>query len=190
MRCSLYCSRTNVAIQRGNPFCPLWYVGEAPGKDEDRLGQPFVGRAGRLLNQLNRKAGIRDGNIVNLLKCRPPDNRDPDQSELNRCTSWLQLQLEEYNPRVIVAMGRYSIGHFRQYDWKRTQRMAVTKEARSWFQSQYACNGQSPRVVIPTVHPAYLLRNSDAVLGFLTQLKLARTWYARFQRGTAEKHLQ
>src|SRR5512136_713484 len=115
--CTLRSGCTQVVSGRGNPSCGLWYIGEAPGREEDAQGVCFVGRAGRLLNMLNIKVGIKEGYIDNLVKCRPPENRDPEEDEVIRCYPWLREQLETYKPRIIVAMGRYSIGFFREYTW-------------------------------------------------------------------------
>ncbi|MGD9209339.1 MAG: uracil-DNA glycosylase, partial [Desulfobacteraceae bacterium] len=114
---------------RGNPSSSLWFVGEAPGRKEDETGVAFVGRAGRLLDRCIEKANITSFNTVNLLKCRPPDNRNPTEAEVHVCTNaWLYKQLDEYNPRVIMALGRFSIGFFKEYTWNQIINMHVTKE--------------------------------------------------------------
>lgn len=174
-RCALRQGCTQVVSGRGDPTCKLWYVGEAPGRDEDISGVCFVGRAGRLLNLLNTKVGIDRGYIDNLVKCRPPENRDPTREEVSTCTSWLDQQLTTHAPKVIVAMGRYSIGYFRGYDWAKTKNMSVTKEVFGYTEH----NG---RYIVSTCHPAYLCRNSDAVSGFLSQLRLAKALSAKHSR--------
>jgi len=171
-RCSLRQGCTQVVLGRGDPTCKLWYVGEAPGREEDALGHCFVGRAGRLLNLLNIKVGIRCGYIDNLVKCRPPANRNPQQDEAETCTVWLKEQLNKHRPKVIVAMGRFSIGFFRGYDWGKTRSMAVTKEV-------FGYTEYGGHLVVATCHPAYLCRNSEAIPGFLSQLRLARSLYLK-----------
>lgn len=168
--CGLHKTRNRVVPGRGNPDSSLWFAGEAPGREEDETGQAFVGRAGRLLDLCLEKARITDFYIVNILKCRPPGNRDPKPHEVTVCTrAWLYDQIHEHNPRVIVAMGRYSIGFFRRYEWKDIKAMGVTKEvAKPPFKTP------GGRVVLSTFHPAYLCRNSDAVQGFIRQLFLAK----------------
>lgn len=171
-RCELRKECTQVVSGRGDPTCGLWYIGEAPGRDEDAHGVCFVGRAGRLLNLLNTKVGIKAGYIDNVVKCRPPENRDPTQDEVATCTPWLEQQLTLYKPKVIVAMGRYSIGYFRGYDWATTKSMAVTKEV-------FGYTEHAERYVVSTCHPAYLCRNSEVIPGFLSQLRLARRLYLK-----------
>lgn len=154
---------------RGNPCATLQLVGEAPGKDEDEIGEAFVGRAGRTLDMCIWKAELgEDFFIHNLLKCRPPDNRDPEMHEVQCCRIWLRKHLEAHPALVIVAMGRYSVGFFRNYDWKTIKKMRVGKEIKKPFK---ALDGT---VVVPTYHPAYLLRNPEAVPGFIASLRLAK----------------
>ncbi len=169
-RCGLHETRTQVVPGRGDPNTTLWLTGEAPGRDEDLQGLAFVGRAGRVLDMCLKKAGILHFYIVNMLKCRPPDNRDPQQDEMTTCTqAWLCDQIREHNPKVIVAMGRYSVGFFRGYAWKDIKSMRVTKEvAKKPFRTR------AGRIVIPTFHPAYLCRNGDEVVPFITKLRLAK----------------
>jgi len=171
-RCELRKECTQVVTGRGDPTCGLWYVGETPGRDEDAQGVCFVGRAGRLLNLLNTKVGIKAGYIDNLVKCRPPENRSPEQTEVEACTFWLGKQLTTYQPKVIVAMGRYSIGYFCGYDWAKTKNMAITQEV-------FGYTEHAGRYVISTCQPAYLCRNSEVIPGFLSQLRLAHRLYLK-----------
>lgn len=175
--CKLHKTRTNVVPGRGDPSASLWFAGEAPGRKEDETGQAFVGRAGRLLDRCLEKECITYFNIVNILKCRPPDNRDPTELEMQVCTNtWLYAQINEHNPHVIVAMGRYSIGFFRQYVWKDIRKMRVTDEV-----MRLPTKTPAGRIVIATYHPAYLLRNADAVMYFLSQLRLAKKLQAQWE---------
>lgn len=173
-KCELSETRINVVPGRGDWNATLWLVGEAPGAEEDRTGLAFVGRAGQLLDMCLKKARIEQFTIVNILKCRPPKNRDPIETETRICATWMYEQLRVHNPRVIVAMGRYSIGFFRQYTWKQITTMKVTEEvAKNPFRTP------AGRAVISTFHPAYLLRNRDALEGFISKLQVARLLHQR-----------
>jgi DNA polymerase len=169
-RCTLCVSRTHAVYGRGDPRFPLWFIGEAPGKDEDEQGFAFVGRAGRLLDLCLTKKQLTEYFISNVVKCRPPDNRDPEDAEIQACVPWLLRQLTTYKPRVIVAMGRYSIGYFSGFSRKETEKMTVGKQVgkvRPYL-------GEDTNIaVMPTYHPAYLLRNAEATKGFLRQIDRA-----------------
>lgn len=172
-KCGLAETRTQVVLSRGHPCATIHLIGEAPGADEDAQGLAFVGRAGRLLDTCIWKAGLPQFFIHNILKCRPPENRDPMLEEVKQCTHWLQLMLTAFAPRVIVAMGRYSIGYFRGYPWAQIKSMSVTKEHRGRTFRWLVENGP---VVVPTFHPAYLLRNPEVVPGFVNRLRLAQRY--------------
>ncbi len=110
-RCPLGQKRNRNVFGWGNPYARLMLVGEAPGGDEDRLGKPFVGKAGKVLTQLLERAGIdreKDLYITNVVKCRPPGNRDPLPSEIRTCFRFLKLQVESIKPELIVCLGRWS----------------------------------------------------------------------------------
>jgi DNA polymerase len=113
-RCKLASTRTNAVPGEGSPDTEVVFVGEGPGFHEDRLGRPFVGRAGDLLVKLLGSIEWRrqDVFITNIVKCRPPDNRDPEPDEIAACAPYLQRQLEVLDPAVIVTLGRHSIGRF------------------------------------------------------------------------------
>jgi DNA polymerase len=113
-RCRLAATRTNAVPGEGSPDTEVVFVGEGPGFNEDRLGRPFVGRAGDLLVKFLRSIEWRreDVFITNVVKCRPPDNRDPEPDEIAACAPYLQRQLEIVDPAVIVTLGRHSMGRF------------------------------------------------------------------------------
>ena len=148
-RCRLSGQRTHVVFGVGNPGARLVFVGEAPGRDEDRQGEPFVGRAGQLLTEIITK-GMRlrreDVYICNVIKCRPPDNRNPEPDEVATCEPFLLRQLELIGPEVIVALGKFAaqtlIG----------SKSPITQLRGRW----YDFHGIR---LMPTFHPAYLLRN-------------------------------
>lgn len=151
------------------PRFPLWFIGEAPGADEDEQGFAFVGRSGRLLDLLLRKMAITAYFISNVVKCRPPENRDPEDVEIQACVPWLLNQLSAYKPRVIIAMGRYSIGYFSGFSRKETEKMPVGKQTGR----VRPCPWNESIAIMPTYHPAYLLRNPEAAKGFLKQIDRA-----------------
>jgi len=113
-RCKLAAGRTNAVPGEGSPDTEVVFVGEGPGFNEDRLGRPFVGRAGDLLGRLLASIEWRreDVFITNVVKCRPPDNRDPEPDEVAACAPYLQRQLEILDPALIVTLGRHSMGRF------------------------------------------------------------------------------
>lgn len=128
------------------------FIGEAPGADEDRLGEPFVGEAGALLDRMIVAMGLhrRDVYIANTVKCRPPNNRNPLPEETAPCAPWLRAQIEAVAPDVIVALGRVPM------EWLLpNNQLGITKLRGTW--QRYADID-----VMPTFHPAYLLRNPDA----------------------------
>jgi uracil-DNA glycosylase family 4 len=112
--CRLHEGRTQVVPGEGNPTSAVMFIGEGPGMNEDRLGRPFVGRAGQFLDFLITSIDLQRGDvyITNVVKCRPPDNRDPMPDELAACRPFLDRQIALINPRVIVTLGRHSLGAF------------------------------------------------------------------------------
>ena len=150
VRCKL-CSggRRQIVFGVGNPTADLMFVGEAPGGDEDRIGEPFVGRAGQLLTKIIEKGmGLarRDVYIANIVKCRPRNNRDPEPDEVEACEPFLKAQIRVVQPRVLVALGRYSAHTLLG------TRTPITRLRGKW--------GEYEGIpLMPTYHPAYLLRN-------------------------------
>jgi uracil-DNA glycosylase family 4 len=148
-RCKLAPHRTNLVFGVGNPAARLVFVGEAPGADEDVKGEPFVGRAGQLLTEIITKGmGLRreDVYIANVIKCRPPGNRNPEPDEVATCEPFLIRQLELIGPEVIVALGKFA-----------AQTLLRTKTPITKLRGQWG-DYRGIRVM-PTFHPAYLLRN-------------------------------
>lgn len=150
-RCMLYKTRNNVVFGDGDPDAKLVFVGEAPGQEEDIQGLPFVGSAGQLLTKIINAMGLerRDVYICNAIKCRPPQNRQPSQDELNKCNPYLVEQLDIVQPKVICALGRYAVLAL-------TGKDEALNKVRGHFMDY---NGVK---LIPTYHPAYLLRNPQA----------------------------
>ncbi len=110
-RCDLHKTKTHYVFGSGNPYADLMFVGEAPGAEEDKKGKPFVGRAGQLLDRLLQEVGLNretDLYITNVLKCRPPRNRDPEPDEIQACFPYLKAQIQILRPRLLVALGRFA----------------------------------------------------------------------------------
>jgi uracil-DNA glycosylase family 4 len=184
--CQLYRTRTQAVVGRENPHATFWFIGEAPGADEDKQGEAFVGRAGRMLDQCLTRAGIlpRVIYITNIVKCRPPENRNPTEEEFKTCSeAWLYAQLASARPKVIVAMGRFAIGFFRHYPWDHIEKMGVTKEVKKgrfvWQQPAHKdhvrLSAKRRVFVYPAFHPAYIMRTGDThVRGFIKTLMQAK----------------
>ncbi|MBE0537747.1 MAG: uracil-DNA glycosylase [Phycisphaerae bacterium] len=153
-RCGIGKSRTHAVPGEGNPNADLVFVGEAPGADEDAQGRPFVGRAGQLLSNMISAMGLRreDVFICNIVKCRPPDNRDPSPDEIVHCLPFLQRQLELIRPRVIVALGAHAARTLLNNN-------LPIGRLRGRFHDYYFSPEAAPAKLMPTYHPAYLLRN-------------------------------
>jgi DNA polymerase len=150
-RCKLHRSRTNLVFGVGDPHARLMFVGEGPGADEDLQGEPFVGRAGQLLTQIIKAMGFAREQvyIANVVKCRPPENRNPEPDEIEQCSPFLRAQIASVNPTVIVALGKFA-----------AQTLLGVDTPISRLRGQFHQMG--PVAVMPTFHPSYLLRNPAA----------------------------
>ncbi len=151
-RCKLAKTRKNIVFGQGNPHAALMFVGEAPGADEDEQGLAFVGRAGQLLTDIIEK-GLKlkraDVFIANVLKCRPPGNRNPEPDEIESCQPFLERQIAAIRPKVLVGLGKFA-----------GQWLCKTAEPISRIRGKLA--DYDGIKVMPTYHPAYLLRNPAA----------------------------
>jgi DNA polymerase len=147
-RCKLCEARTHIVFGVGNPSAKLMFVGEGPGADEDAQGEPFVGRAGQKLNEMIRAIGLtrQDVYIANVVKCRPPGNRDPQPDEVATCSPFLFRQIEAIGPKVIVALGSPA-----------AKTLLGTKAGITSLRGRWGSFRGIP--VMPTFHPAYLLRS-------------------------------
>jgi DNA polymerase len=151
-RCKLHKTRTNIVFGVGNPAAELVFIGEAPGANEDLQGEPFVGDAGQLLTRMIVAMGFQreDVYIANILKCRPPGNRNPEPDEIESCEPFLKKQLASLQPKVIVALGKFAA------QWLTGKPDAAISALRGkWHRYQGI-------PVMPTYHPAYLLRTPSA----------------------------
>lgn len=150
-RCKLHTGRTNLVFGVGSPDASLMFVGEGPGADEDLQGEPFVGRAGQLLTQIIGAMGYTRDQvyIANVVKCRPPGNRNPEPDEIAQCVPFLHAQIAAIRPRVIVALGKFA-----------AQTLLATDTPISQLRGRFHQLGDV--AVMPTFHPSYLLRNPGA----------------------------
>jgi DNA polymerase len=170
-RCKLCQGRTTIVFGSGNPRAGLMCIGEAPGADEDVQGKPFVGRAGQLLTRMLQSIGLdrdRDCYICNIIKCRPPANRSPEPDEVAACEPFLLAQLATIRPKVVLALGAFA-----------AQALLKTKEPIGKLRGRVFL--YRSMVLIPTFHPAFLLRNPGPEYRRQAweDLKLARGEYDR-----------
>ena len=147
-RCKLHEGRTKIVFGVGNPAADLMFIGEGPGRDEDLSGEPFVGRAGKKLDEMIVAIGLSRAEvyIANIVKCRPPNNRDPESDEIESCSPFLFSQIDTIRPRVIVTLGGPA-----------TKTLLETRVGITRLRGQWQTFRGVP--VMPTFHPAYLLRN-------------------------------
>ena len=155
-KCSLCKTRTNLVFSSGKPNNNMVLIGEAPGYWEDKKGEPFVGKAGQLLDKIFASVGLsrqKDVYICNTLKCRPPDNRDPLPEEKEACREYLEAQLEILKPKIILLCGRVAVQSMLDTP------LGITKIRGKWF------DGPNGAKMMPIFHPSYLLRNDSREKG-------------------------
>jgi DNA polymerase len=175
-KCGLASTRTQVVFGVGAPKAPLMIVGEAPGKDEDEQGEPFVGRSGKLLDQvIEEELGVTRERLYigNTLKCRPPGNRDPQPDELAACRPWLDTQLDLIAPKVVITLGNYATKLLLLGD--RGAKEGITKlrgKAYPW---------RNDAVLVPTFHPSAVLRSGGG-----QQLAQMRADFIRAKQALAD----
>lgn len=159
-KCKLCNTRQNVVFGVGNPEAKIMFIGEGPGADEDRLGEPFVGKAGQLMNKAFDVVGIKRGNvyIANIVKCRPPHNRDPEKDEIVACMDYLRNQVIIIKPKIIVLLGRIALQNILGEEYK------ITASRGKWVEKKGI-------MYMPTWHPAALLRDETKKIDFLEDLK-------------------
>ena len=154
-KCALCEGRTQTVFGEGSPDAPIMFIGEGPGQNEDEQGRPFVGRAGDLLTKMINAMGYdrADLYIANIVKCRPPDNRTPTPEEVGECWDYLRRQMEIIRPKAIVTLGGPATKTLLE------SKTGITRLRGTWH--EYA--GVNPPIpVMPTFHPAYVLRNYTA----------------------------
>ena len=169
-RCTLSATRTQTVFGVGSPTAQWLIVGEAPGAEEDRQGEPFVGRAGQLLNSMLRAIGLAREQvfIANVLKCRPPGNRDPSPLEAGECLPYLEQQIGLLKPKIMLAVGRIA-----------AQNLLHTDKTLGSLRQQVHRFGASQLPLVVTYHPAYLLRTPGDKRKAWEDLKFAREAFAR-----------
>lgn len=172
-RCDLHGTRTQTVFGVGNPQARWMFIGEAPGVEEDKQGEPFVGRAGQLLTSMIRALGLRreDVFIANVLKCRPPNNRDPKPSEAASCRTFLERQVALVNPTLVVAVGRIA-----------AQNLLATETPIAKLRGKVHAFGARSWPLMVTYHPAYLLRSPSEKRKAWQDLLQARQHFERLQR--------
>ncbi len=151
VRCKLCSGRKTIVLGEGNPKAQLMFVGEGPGEQEDVQGRPFVGMAGQLLDRMIEAMGLERAQvyIVNVVKCRPPGNRNPERDEIESCSPFLYRQIDVIRPKIVVALGRFAAQTLLQAEVRITQIRGRL----------YPYRGAQ---MMPTFHPAYLLRNPES----------------------------
>lgn len=160
-RCKLCSNRNNIVLGEGNKNAKVMFIGEGPGADEDIQGQPFVGKAGQLMNKAFEALDIdrKEIYITNIVKCRPPQNRVPDKEEADACMDYLRNQVILIKPKIIVLLGSTALKNILGQDY------SITKERGKWIQNKEIW-------YMPTFHPAALLRDDSKKIDFWRDLKL------------------
>ena len=173
-RCELHTTRTQTVFGVGNRGARWMFVGEAPGAEEDKQGEPFVGRAGQLLTSMLKALGFRreDVYIANVLKCRPPGNRDPRPEEARACRAYLERQIELVSPTLIVAVGRIA-----------AQNLLATDTPLGRMRGKVHALGARRWPLVVTYHPAYLLRSPGEKRKAWQDLLFARQVFGRIENG-------
>ena len=168
MNCSLHETRKSVVFGEGSDKARVVFVGEAPGEEEDLQGRPFVGRAGKLLDELIEKVGLAraDVYICNVLKCRPPGNRDPEEGEVEACRDYLVTQLKLIRPRIICTLGRHAYNTLMGTD----ERITKVRGVLTRYEGV---------PLLPTYHPSFLLRNSDRLKEAHEDMEKLRTFLVK-----------
>ncbi len=158
-KCKLCQRRQNIVFGEGNTNTKVMFIGEGPGGDEDKEGRPFVGKAGQLMNKAFDVVGIKRENvyIANIIKCRPPQNRDPEPDEIEACINYLRNQVMIIKPQIIVLLGRISLQNIVGKEYK------ITASRGKWIEKKGI-------LYMPTWHPAALLRDETKKIDFIKDL--------------------
>lgn len=160
-RCKLYKTRQNIVFGTGNKNAKIMFIGEGPGADEDRLGEPFVGKAGKLMDMAFQATGInrQEVYIANIVKCRPPSNRNPEKDECDACLNYLRNQVILVKPDIIVLLGSVALKNILGQEY------SITASRGKWIEKKGI-------KYMPTWHPAALLRDETKKIDFIKDLKL------------------
>lgn len=162
-KCKLYSNRSNIVFGVGNKEADIMFIGEGPGADEDREGEPFVGKAGKLMNEAFKGIGINreEVYIANIVKCRPPQNRVPEDDEANACLNYLRNQVILVKPKIIVLLGSTALKNILGKEY------SITNMRGKWIEKKGI-------MYMPTWHPAALLRDENKKIEFWQDLKLVK----------------
>ena len=162
-KCKLYSNRSNIVFGVGNKEADIMFIGEGPGADEDREGEPFVGKAGKLMNEAFKGIGINreEVYIANIVKCRPPQNRVPEDDEANACLNYLRNQVILVKPKIIVLLGNTALKNILGKEY------SITNMRGKWIEKKGI-------MYMPTWHPAALLRDENKKIEFWQDLKLVK----------------
>lgn len=160
-KCNLCKARQNIVFGVGNKNATIMFIGEGPGADEDRLGEPFVGRAGKLMNMAFKMVGINRENvyIANIVKCRPPQNRNPKEDEATACLDYFRNQVVLVKPKIIVLLGSVALKNILGKEY------GITASRGKWIEKKGI-------TYMPTWHPAALLRDENKKIDFIKDLML------------------
>jgi len=178
-RCRLHASRTRIVFGTGNPHAELVFIGEAPGREEDLQGEPFVGQAGQLLTRIIEAIGLsrQEVYITNVIKCRPPENRNPAPEEIAACEPFLIKQLAAIRPRLICALGTFA-----------AQTLLKTEAKISALRGRFHVYQGIP--LMPTYHPAFLLRNPQKKRDVWEDMKKLKKEYEKLRAASAAQNAQ
>lgn len=178
-RCRLHASRTRIVFGTGNPHAELVFIGEAPGREEDLQGEPFVGQAGQLLTRIIEAIGLsrQEVYITNVIKCRPPENRNPALEEIAACEPFLIKQLAAIRPRLICALGTFA-----------AQTLLKTEAKISALRGRFHVYQGIP--LMPTYHPAFLLRNPQKKRDVWEDMKKLKKEYEKLRAASAAQSAQ
>ena len=159
-KCKLCSTRQNIVFGEGNENAEIMFIGEGPGGDEDKIGEPFVGKAGQLMNKAFDVVGIKreEVYIANIVKCRPPNNRDPEEDEVTACMDYLRNQVMIIKPKIIVLLGRIALQNILGKEYK------ISSVRGNWIEKKGI-------MYMSTWHPAALLRDETKKIDFLNDLK-------------------
>ena len=162
-KCKLCKTRTNIVLGDGDINAKIMLIGEGPGADEDKEGLPFVGKAGKLMNFAFDGLGINRKNlyITNIVKCRPPQNRDPEKDEIEACIGYVENQIKSINPKIIVLLGKIALQNILGSEYK------ITSSRGKWIEKDGI-------FYMPTWHPAALLRDEKKKIQFWQDLELVK----------------
>lgn len=169
-KCKLYKMRQNIVFGVGNKNAEVMFIGEGPGADEDRLGEPFVGKAGKLMDMAFDVVGIKreEVYIANIVKCRPPNNRNPEEDECEACLNYLRNQVLLVKPKIVVLLGSVALKHIlgKEYGITVSRGKIIEKKGITY---------------IPTWHPAALLRDENKKIDFIRDLQLVNWQYGKME---------